>query len=391
MPARVLVLHGYRQNAFYAYRKLAAIIAGCGDRVQFYFLDAPLIMVPADPKAHFGDTTDARYILKPVPTCSTPTMCPPNSEAHRAWFKINDVGRDSLPGIEQTWAYLRDVLKQHQFDAIFGFSQGAAMAEQIAAMLERPHLFPLFCQNGIAPHPPLKFIASVSGFLIRGPKLSWESDSSSKTAIAAPEFGFAMSTPALFVVGRTDVVVPPERSRIFVQHSKFNRVEEHYGGHFIPTQSRWRQFFISFFLNPFAEILSPTPSSLSVAPSDDGENHVTLPAPRAHTSDSYQTGRTLPCPDGLLHQDNEPEEEQYLFTVVYDPHSDHEFPPSSFSSPPDTPFLQTPELPVLQLDEPSIVVQYDKYEFDAVADLFPSVPVSTRASYNAVEATKSKL
>ncbi|KAJ3780944.1 serine hydrolase-domain-containing protein [Lentinula aff. detonsa] len=378
MPARVLVLHGYRQNAFYAYRKLAAIIAGCGDRVQFYFLDAPLIMVPADPKAHFGDTTDARYILKPVPTCSTPTMCPPNSEAHRAWFKINDVGRDSLPGIEQTWAYLRDVLKQHQFDAIFGFSQGAAMAEQIAAMLERPHLFPLFCQNGIAPHPPLKFIASVSGFLIRGPKLSWESDSSSKTAIAAPEFGFAMSTPALFVVGRTDVVVPPERSRIFVQHSKFNRVEEHYGGHFIPTQSRW-------------QILSPTPSSLSVAPSDDGENHVTLPGPRAHTSDSYQTGRTLPCPDRLLHQDNEPEEEQYLFTVVYDPHSDHEFPPSSFSSPPDTPFLQTPELPVLQLDEPSIVVQYDKYEFDAVADLFPSVPVSTRASYNAVEATKSKL
>ncbi|KAJ3994035.1 serine hydrolase-domain-containing protein [Lentinula boryana] len=353
MPAKVLVLHGYRQNAFYAYRKLAAIIAGCGDGVQFYFLDAPLIMVPADPKAHFGDTTDARYTLKPVPTCSTPTMCPPNSEAHRAWFKIND--------------------------ALFGFSQGAAMAEQIAAMLERPHLFPLFCENGTAPHPPLKFIACVSGFLIRGPKLSWESDSSSKTAIAAPEFGFATSTPALFVVGQTDVVVPPERSRIFVQHSKFNRVEEHYGGHFIPIQSRWRQFFISFFLNPFAEISSPTPSSVSVAPSDDEENYVTIPTRRAHTSDSYQTGRTLPCPDRPLHQENEPEEEQYLFTVVYDPHSDHELPTSSLSSPPDTPFLQTPELPVLELDEPSIVVQYDKYEFDAVADLFPSVPVSTKS------------
>lgn len=77
-----------------------------------------------------------------------------------------------------------------------------------------------------------KFIASVSGFLIRGPRLSWEADSESKAAIAAPEYGFALSTPVLYVVGRNDIVVPMERSRILVQHSKFNRVEEHNGGGF---------------------------------------------------------------------------------------------------------------------------------------------------------------
>ncbi|KAJ3806623.1 serine hydrolase FSH, partial [Lentinula aff. lateritia] len=219
------------------------------------FLDAPMNMIPVDPKAHFGNITDARDTRKPVPMCSTPTMYPSKSDTNRAWFKINDVGRDSLPGIEQTWVYLRDILKQHRFDAIFGFSQGAAMAEQIAAMLERPHLFPIFCENGIAPHPTLyvEFCA---------PTLNY-SDSASKAAIAAPEFGFATSTPALYVVGQTDIVVPPERSHIFVQHSKFHRVEEHHGGHFIPLKSKWPQFFISFFLNPFADISSPTPSASS--------------------------------------------------------------------------------------------------------------------------------
>lgn len=80
------------------------------------FLDAPMIMLPVDPKAHYANATDAQYILKPVPTCSTPTMRPSPSRAHRAWFKINDVGRDSLPDIEKTWFYLREVLKQHRFD-----------------------------------------------------------------------------------------------------------------------------------------------------------------------------------------------------------------------------------------------------------------------------------
>ncbi|KAJ4474349.1 serine hydrolase-domain-containing protein [Lentinula aciculospora] len=387
MPAKILVLHGYRQSAFYAYRKLAPIIAGCGDQINFYFLDAPMIMVSADPKAHFGDTTDTRYTLTPVPTCSIPTMHPSKSDAHRAWFKINDVGRDSLPGIERTWVYLRDILKQYRFDAILGFSQGAAMAEQISAMLERPHLFPMFCENGVAPHPPFKFIACVSGFLIRGPKLSWESDSTRKTTIAAPEFGFAINTPALYVVGRTDVVVPPERSRIFVQHSRYHRVEEHHGGHFIPMQSKWRQFFISFFLNPFAEISSPTPSSLSPSSSTPPENDLITLKPRA--SDSYQTGQRL------MGSTNEYEEEQF-FSVVYDSESDHEHEShasSSLSSPPDTPFWLTPQLPVLELDEPSILVHSENYgyDFDAVADLSPSVPVTSRASHAEAQGIKPKL
>ncbi|KAE9402537.1 hypothetical protein BT96DRAFT_879408 [Gymnopus androsaceus JB14] len=383
MPTKILVLHGYGQCAYYAFRKLAPVIAECRDQVKFYFLDAPMIMVPVDPKAHFGNTTDAQYTLKPVPTCSTPTTRPSPSQASRAWFKINDVGRDNLPNIEETWFYLREILKEHRFDAIFGFSQGAAMAEQIAAMLERPYLFPMFCQNGVAPHPPLKFIACVSGFLIRGPKLSWEADSKSKAAIAAPEFGFALNTPVLYVVGRNDIVVPLERSHIFVQHSKFNRVEEHNGGHFIPLQHKWQKFFVSFFLNPFAEISSPTPS----LPTSTDEDFVT-PRPRIET---YQTGRALPRPvDDRNTLYEEEEEEPFLFSVVYDSGSDSESDEhrsiysSPSSSPPDTPYMRTPQLPVLELEEPGISMS-SKYDLDEVADLFPALGLSD------VELVKSKL
>jgi len=258
------------------------------------------------------------------------------------------------------------------------------MAEQIAAMLERPYLFPMFCQNGVAPHPPLKFIACVSGFLIRGPKLSWEADSKSKAAIAAPEFGFALNTPVLYVVGRNDIVVPLERSHIFVQHSKFNRVEEHNGGHFIPLQHKWQNFFVSFFLNPFTEISSPTPS----LPTSTDEDFVT-PRPRI---EMYQTGRALPRPvdDRDTSYEEEEEEEPFLFSVVYDSGSDSESDEhrsiysSPSSSPPDTPYMRTPQLPVLELEEPGIAMS-SKYDLDEVADLFPALGLSD------VELVKSKL
>ncbi|KIK57431.1 hypothetical protein GYMLUDRAFT_247068 [Collybiopsis luxurians FD-317 M1] len=362
MSTKVLVLHGYRECAYYTYRKMAPIIAGCGDRVQFYFLDAPMIMVPADPKAHFGNTTDARYTLKSVPTCSTPTMYPPQSDAHRAWFLINDTGRDSLPGIEESWSYLRQILKLHKFDAIFGFSQGAAMAEQIAAMLERPYLFPMFCENGVAPHPPFKFVACVSGFLIRGPKLTWESYNVSRAAMGAPEFGFAKNTPTLYVVGRNDIVVPLERSHIFAQHSLYKRVEEHHGGHFIPMQTKWRQFFISFFMDPFSDIPSPTPASITTAATADDDEALitTLPV----RTEPYQIGQTLFCPAG--HRDDEPEYEErpHFFSVVYDSDSDSES--DDHISPPDTPFVRTPQLPVLELEEPGIVDSETTSKFDSI-------------------------
>ncbi|KAF9063018.1 serine hydrolase-domain-containing protein [Rhodocollybia butyracea] len=352
MPSRILVLHGYEQSAFHAYRKLSPIIAECRNHVEFYFLDAPMIMVPADPKAHFGNLTDARYMLKSVPTCSTPTMHPHNSGARRAWFKINQTGRDSLPGIEETWRYLRDVLKTHRFDAIFGFSQGAAMAGQIAAMLERPSLFPMFCEDGIAPHPPLKFIVSISGFLIRGPKLSWESGSESPIPIAAPSCGFTMDTPVLYVVGQNDIVVPPERSHIFIEHSRFKRVEHHHGGHFIPLQPKWRQFLVSFLLDPFGEI--PSPSIVTTAVDD---------------VEPYPIGQTLPCSNP----------ETFFYSVVYDSGSDCES--DDQPSPPDTPYLRTPQLPVLELDEPAVV---DSGLVDAISGFIP-------VSGHDAERSKSKL
>ncbi|KAF5390999.1 hypothetical protein D9757_003972 [Collybiopsis confluens] len=351
MPSKVLVLHGYRECAYYTYRKIAPIIDACQNQVEFYFLDAPMLLMPEN-------------TLKSAPTCSTPTMHPTRSNARRAWFIINETGRDSLPGIEGSWSFLQDVLKQHTFDAILGFSQGAAMAEQIAAMLERPYLFPMFCENGIAPHPPLKFIACVSGFLIRGPQLSWESSySGSKALMGAVEFGFVKNTPTLCVVGRNDIVVPLERSHMFARHSLHKRVEEHHGGHFIPMQTKWRQFFISFFLNPFAEIPSPSPPPMATTSAADDDEIVT---PLPVRAEPYQLGQALPSVDGVQEELEEEQHQPSMFAVIYDFYSDSDSDSDSHISPPDTPFLRTPQLPVLELDEPTIVGSEMMPKYDSI-------------------------
>lgn len=85
------------------------------------FIDGPRIMVPVDLKAHFEDMQSTLTNPKPVPTCSTPTMRPSPSQAHCAWFRINfDLKRNNDSGIasdiEETWLYLRDILKEHRFD-----------------------------------------------------------------------------------------------------------------------------------------------------------------------------------------------------------------------------------------------------------------------------------
>lgn len=252
------------------------------------------------------------------------------------------------------------------------------------------------------------FIACVSGFLIRGPRLSWEANSESKAAIAAPEYGFTLSTPVLHVVGRNDIVVPMERSRIFVQHSRFNRVEEHNGGefrsleqltwsrlnfcligHFIPMQQKWAKFFISFLSNPFGNISSPTPP-LPTSTSHSDEDFIT-PLQRIET---YQTGRSLPYPDDDRDIVVEEQEEQsYIFSVVYDSGSDSESESDNHPSPPDTPYLRTPQLPVLELDDAGIVdsgmsSRYG-YDHDAVVGLFP--PVLPVLGHMDVELVKSKL
>jgi predicted esterase len=219
--------------------QLAALRKSIGKDLDLVFVDAPHVLEPVD-LTGLGivlDTSGASV------TSEDPALKP------RAWYKT-DSTRMRTDGLEESLAYLRDTLKTQRFEGIFGFSQGAAMAALLAAILERPHLYPPFLVDGEPPHPPLKFCVSVSGFKVAGP-------------LSAAVFSEGYATPTLHVMGRNDILVVEERSRVLIDLSTGKRVEEHEGGHFVPSKASWRTFLKAYMLNPTGDIPSPGPSSVS--------------------------------------------------------------------------------------------------------------------------------
>ncbi len=69
--------------------------------------------------------------------------------------------------------------------------------------------------DGIRPRS--KFCVSVSGFKVAGP-------------ISAAVFSDGYATPTLHVLGKNDILVVEERSRVLINLSIGKRVEEHEGG-----------------------------------------------------------------------------------------------------------------------------------------------------------------
>lgn len=118
--------------------------------------------------------------------------------------------------------YLRTVLEtQGPFDGVWGFSQGAATAAILCALVARPWLHPAFSSTpspGVPwPPAPFKFAVFCSGYLPLDRRCeSW--------------FDSPVNTPALHVLGRSDVVAPNERTLANVPRFSNSRVEWHEGG-----------------------------------------------------------------------------------------------------------------------------------------------------------------
>jgi len=216
---KVLALHGYSQNAVIFNKRLGAIRKECKN-IDFFFVDAPHILLPSEV---FG--ASSRLDSEPPLEAVADEALDPNT-APRGWWRYNE----TRTGLQTSILAVRDVLMTQRFDGVLGFSQGAALAAVIAALLERPYLYPDFLVDGKSPHPPLQFCIAVSGFRLNDP-FSLE--------FLLPSY----STPTLHVLGKTDIVVVEERSRQLIAVSENSRVEEHNGGHFVPSQSSWRKFF----------------------------------------------------------------------------------------------------------------------------------------------------
>ncbi|KAH9975572.1 serine hydrolase FSH [Lactifluus volemus] len=241
-PPKVLMLHGYSQNATIFNKRVAALRKSLGNDIELVFVDAPHVLQPVD-LTGLSTTSDAFGAHEASATSEDPALQP------RGWW-LTDPTRTRTDGLEDSLAHLRDILRAQRFEGVFGFSQGAAMAALLAALLERPHLHPPFLVDGEPPHPPLKFCVAASGFKVAGP-------------LSAAIFSEGYTTPTLHILGRNDILVVEERSRVLINDSLGKRVEEHDGGHFVPSKASWRTFLRAYMLNPTSEIPSPGSSSVS--------------------------------------------------------------------------------------------------------------------------------
>ncbi|KAI5835415.1 hypothetical protein K523DRAFT_228254 [Schizophyllum commune Tattone D] len=243
-PTRtVLALHGYCQSGAIFSKRIGALRKQCKD-VEFVFVDAPLILEPADIAGSFPQNT-ATKVDAALASVGAAEVATDASMIPRGWWK-KDPTSDRAVGIEDSIAVIKEVLRGRRFDGVLGFSQGAAFASLISALLERPETYPPFLVDGKPPHPPFEFCINVAGFKVRDP-------------LFAQTYGAGYSTPTLHVIGRNDVVVIPERSQTLVDVSLNGRLELHDGGHFVPSKGPWRKFLESYMrLGPSAEVPSPS-------------------------------------------------------------------------------------------------------------------------------------
>ncbi|VDC05098.1 unnamed protein product [Peniophora sp. CBMAI 1063] len=265
---RVLVLHGYTQNASIFGKRIGALRKTFGKDIELVIVDAPIVLYPADLVETFGPSADLSSLGAGEASAAAedPKLTP------RGWWKTNQ-DRTSADGLEDSVAFLRDVLKEKHFDGIFGFSQGAAMAAMLTALLEKPEVHPDFLVGGKPPHPPVDFCIAAAGFKPVG-------------AFAEKVFEGGYSTPTLHIIGRTDIIITAERAQSLIDVSKSARVEEHEGGHFLPSKANWRNFLKAYLLDPLGNIPSPsaapsgtaTPASGTATPAEPAVASTTIAA-----------------------------------------------------------------------------------------------------------------
>ncbi|KAI1308176.1 hypothetical protein EDD11_004331 [Mortierella claussenii] len=250
MSLRILCLHGYTQNAITFTKKTAALRKALKDVAELVYVTAPHIV--------------------PIPTLATPEEreddplenLEPEATPYGWWTSTQD--RCAYKGFEESLSGLRELLeKQGPFDGVLGFSQGASMASLLQLLLERPHLSPLM--NGCK-HEPFKFAIIVSGFEPRDPeKLEWythkfpllrlKQPTSNDEEMAVedqndvePQTLRGVQGASMHVIGRTDVIIEPERSEELLKHYQYKKpvVLYHDGGHYLPSNAASRQAFKSF-------------------------------------------------------------------------------------------------------------------------------------------------
>ncbi|KAG8760953.1 hypothetical protein FRC14_000554 [Serendipita sp. 396] len=261
MP-KILLLHGYGQNAAIFYKKVAAIRKQCGKDCEFVHVEAPTVLKPVDLPQNLASIGAIDRQQNATSSASAiETLESENLELiPRGWWL-----RDRPETMHKCVSYFVDLLKEHEeipFDGVLGFSQGACAAALLTIMLENSNLIHRLLgssQTGSPSvtsitHPRLKFCILVAGFrprfIQRG--VAEESQVSAYTGTIEDEiqllFDKGIYTPTLHILGENDQIVGRERSQTLIDacNEETRRIERHEGGHFVPSKTSWRQFFARY-------------------------------------------------------------------------------------------------------------------------------------------------
>ena len=253
-PLKILMLHGYTQSGTVFHAKSRALIKHITKNFPLHEVAAiyptgPISLDPADIPGYEPSSSDQK-----------------ETEAYGWWRRSNTADPPLYIGIEDGLEAVSKVLRDEgPFDGVIGFSQGAALAAMVAALLEprRKEAFahfmdpkvasagtsgaemvgglpyPASFEESVLSHPPLKFALCYSGFRAPGARYR----------------GFyeepAIQTPILHVLGSLDAVVDESRSRALVEAcagdpEKEGKIIFHPGGHFLPSQRPFLDAAVGF-------------------------------------------------------------------------------------------------------------------------------------------------
>ncbi|KAF9204085.1 Ovarian cancer-associated protein 2 [Haplosporangium sp. Z 27] len=252
MALRILCLHGYTQNAQSFSKKTSAFRKSLKGIADLVYITAPHVV--------------------PIPTLETPEERENDNlenletdEVPYGWW-TSSPEKPHYKGFDESLTGIREVLeKQGPFDGVMGFSQGASMASLLQLLLERPYLSPVM--SGCR-HDPLKFAIIVAGFEPRdSEKLQWytnkypilqtrvsansddeDMDDQEDKENVEPQCLHGVQGASMHVIGRTDVIIEPERAEGLLKHYQYKApvVLYHDGGHYLPSNAASRQAYKSF-------------------------------------------------------------------------------------------------------------------------------------------------
>lgn len=288
---KILVLHGYTQSAAIFSKRMGAIRKTLAKDAELVFVDAPMILHPVDLANSFGNSNSLEELGAAEASETDPALQP------RAWWKQKP-DKTGWIGIEESLEILKQMLQKDSYEAVWGFSQGAAMAALLTALLEKPESYPPFLVDGKPPHPPFKYCIAVAGFRSFGP-------------LGAIVFDPPYKTPTLHVLGRTDVIVPEERAKSLLDVSEGKRVVWHEGGHFVPSKGPWRAFFREFIKNPQGGVPAPGESGASAvstdsAPPSTNASGTATPVPGSATPGGSEAAEAPGAPSASAPSDKSP-------------------------------------------------------------------------------------